>query len=211
MDDAFDIAWVDRCKPVRVFKQDARSRVWRIDAPKGKAYVVKRFEHSPLRQRLAAMLGFHPGQRELRCYDLLKRESIPTAPIIASGTSPAGLGVRFWLVTPYFGTSLHNLFNEKGLAGQDARRGRVLTAAGRLTGDLIRKGLFNRDHKASNILIDSDDRAHLIDFGSVRRGCDPALAKRMLDNLDATLAQAGASERDRALLRETADEVSGKA
>ena len=103
-------------------------------------------------------------------------------------------------MTPYLGTSLHNLIYHGELADTD-RRQRVLEAVGRLTGELIRLGLFNRDHKASNILIDSDDRPWLIDVGAVRRQRGEAGAGRMLANLCETLAQAGATEADLARVR----------
>lgn len=201
MDKQFDPAWIDRCEPVQVYKHDARSRVWRIDVPDGRSFVVKRFEYSPLRQLLGFLFWLHPGQRERRQYMWLHRIGLRVAPIVVNGVSHRGLGLVYWLVTPYLGTSLHNLFYH-GELKDDARRERVVDAAGKLTSELIRHRLFNRDHKASNILIDRYDRAWLIDFGAVQSRYKPGGVARMIASLDATLAEAGASKQDRDRLSE---------
>ena len=57
------------------YKADARSSVWRVDAPVG-SYVLKRYEYAPLRQRLGLWLGLHPGQRERRGVRRLRRAGI---------------------------------------------------------------------------------------------------------------------------------------
>jgi len=199
MDTGFDPAWIDQCEPAEVYKHDARSRVWRIDAPDGRSFVVKRFELSPLRQLLALLLLIHPGQRERRAYTWLHRSEIRVAQIIAVGSSRWGLGVRYWLVTPYLGKSLHNLFLRGELQDQTQRE-KVLDAVGKLTKDLIDHRIFNRDHKASNILIDRYQRAWLIDFGAVQSRYKLGGATRMLANLSQTLTQAGATPGDIARL-----------
>lgn len=205
METGIDPAWLDR-EPVQVYKHDARSRVWRIDAPDGQSFVIKRFEHSPLRQRIAAGVRLHPGQRESRMADRLESAGIPVVPIIATGEQPVGVGIHLWLATPQMGISLHNLFNQGHLTDPE-RRSRVLDAAGRLTGQLIARHWFNRDHKASNIVIDGQDQARLIDVGAVRRGRGRAGAGRMLTNLSQTLTQAGATPSDIArLLKAVSDD-----
>lgn len=204
MDHAFDKAWVEQCDPVKVYKHDARSRVWRIDAPDGRSFVIKQFEHSPPRQALAAVMGIHPGQREQRMAQRLLAADIPVAPIIASGQHRSGFSLRLWLATPLVGISLHNLFNEGHLADPD-RRARVLDAAGGLTGQLIHHRWFNRDHKASNIVLDEQDQAYLIDVGAVRPSSGQAGASRMLTNLSQTLTQAGATPSDIARLLRASD------
>ena len=200
MDKGFDPAWISDCEPQQVYKHDARSRVWRIDAPDGRAFVVKRFEFSPFRQRLGHSLGLHPGQRECRRARQLIAAGLPVAPVLASGLQPRGAGLGYWLVTPYLGKSLHNLFYHGEMTDPD-RRQRVLDAVGRMTGELIRMGYFNRDHKASNILIDQEDRPWLIDVGAVRRSRNNAGACRMLANLTDTLSEAGATDVDIARVR----------
>jgi tRNA A-37 threonylcarbamoyl transferase component Bud32 len=200
MHTGFDPAWISDREPQQVYKQDARSRVWRVSGDGGGSFVIKRFEFSPLRQVLGLAIGQHPGQREIRRARQLIASGLSVAPIIASGFQRRGPGGFYWLATPHLGTSLHNLFNQDHMADPD-RRQRVLDAVGRLTSDLISMGLFNRDHKASNIVVDSEDRPWLIDVGAVGRSRGPAGADRMLTNLCDTLTQAGALDADIAQVR----------
>jgi len=188
--------------PAQVYKHDARSRVWRVDAPDGRSFVVKRFEYNAFRQLLGFLFWLHPGQRERRRCDQLQRLGIQVAPIVAAGICRRGFGLGYWLVTPYLGTSLYHIFYD-GELKDEGRRTRILDAVGKLTSELIRHRLYNRDHKASNIVIDQDDRAWLIDVGAVRRVCGPSGEVRMWHSLDTTLAQAGASEQDRVKLGES--------
>jgi tRNA A-37 threonylcarbamoyl transferase component Bud32 len=200
MHTGFNPAWINDCEPKQVYKHDARSRVWRIDAPDGRAFVVKQFQYNPFRQLLGAALRIHPAQREQRTAKQLIAIGLPVAPIIASGYQRTGPGIRLWLATPHKGISLHNLFNQGHLTDPD-RRQRILQAVGQLASDLIQHNLFNRDHKASNILIDDQDKPWLIDVGAVRRSSSHAGADRMLANLCHTLTQAGAPDADLALVR----------
>jgi serine/threonine protein kinase len=195
MDTGFDPDWVHTLEPADVYKHDARSRVWRIDAPGGRSFVVKRFEYNPLRQLLALLLRIHPGQREKRAYAWLTGAGVRVVRIVAAGVSRRGLGVCYWLATPYVGKSLHNLIYHDDL-NDAASRSAVLEAAGGLTADLIHYRVFNRDHKASNILIDQDRQAWLIDYGATRRLDSPDQAGRMFTSLRANLTEAGATEAD---------------
>ncbi len=125
----------------------------------------------------------------------MQRLGLAVVPIVAAGVRRAPRGLVFWLATPYIGMSLYNLLHHGHLTDAD-RRARVMDAVGELTGELIGKRLFNRDHKASNILIDAEDRPWLIDVGGVRPSRGVAATRRMLGNLRANLAEAGASEDD---------------
>ncbi len=203
MDTGFNPAWISDLDPQQVYKHDARSRVWRVCDHAGASFVIKRFEFNPLRQALGLTLGLHPGQRERRRAKQLIAVGLPVAPIIASGVQRHRLAARFWLVTPHRGTSLHNLFNQGKLTDPD-RRQRILKAVGQLTADLTRLRLFNRDHKASNIVIDDHDHPWLIDVGAIGRSRGTAGADRMLANLCDTLTQAGATAPDLAHLRQAA-------
>lgn len=195
MDTGFDHAWIDQLEPAEVYKHDARSRVWRVDAPNGRSFVIKRFEFNTVRQALGRLLGIHPGMREIRQTRVLIDRGVPVVPIVASGVQRRGAGVYYWLVTPYVGKSVFNLLYHGDLPDAE-RRAKVLDGVGRLTGGLIAKGFFNRDHKASNILIDAEGKALLIDCGAVRRHGGEADSRRMLTNLTANLAEAGATEAD---------------
>lgn len=182
-------------RPAETFKSDARSRVWRVETPQGPR-VVKRFEHSPLRQRVALWLGLHPAQRELRRNRRLRAAGIAVVPAVDAGVERDGRGVRVWLAFPWRGRSLVHLLRAGALRDlRDRRRAAETLAA--LTADLIRGGWLNRDHKSSNLLLDDQGAAWLVDAGAVRRA---PLPRRMGVPLPGA---GGAGERMLALLHAT--------
>jgi hypothetical protein len=177
--------------PIRTFKADARSRVWLVDAPQGRR-VIKRFEYSPLRQRLALLLGLHPACRELRCNRRLHAAQVRVVPVIDAGVEGRGLGCRAWIATPLAGTSLHHRLQDP--EAQTGGRGRLIDAAARLARDLIQAGFWFKDLKPSNIVIDDAGDAWLIDVGSARPARKPSDTERMLAVMDRVLVRAGADE-----------------
>ncbi|MHC4126571.1 MAG: lipopolysaccharide kinase InaA family protein [Planctomycetota bacterium] len=177
--------------PMRTFKADGRSHVWLIDAAEGRR-VIKRFVYSPLRQRLALLLGIHPGCRELACNRRLGAAGVRVVPIVDAGVEGRGPGCRAWLATPLTGSSLHILLDDSG--GNDDARERLIDAAAGLGADLIRAGFWFKDLKPSNIVIDEAGEAWLIDVGSARPARKPSETKRMLKVMDRVLARAGADK-----------------
>jgi hypothetical protein len=177
-----------------VFKSDRRSRVWRVDLGGAGSFVIKRFEYSPTRQRLACLLALHPAQRERRANRKLLAAGVPVLPIVARGCQSDGLGVRCWLATPAARGSLHDLILHDRLGA--GRRGAIESAA-RLTATLLQRGLTNDDHKASNIVIDERGEAWLIDAGAVRRSRGWRDVSGLLERLDETARHAGATRADR--------------
>jgi hypothetical protein len=175
--------------PMRTFKTDARSHVWLVDAPEG-SRVIKRFVYSPLRQRLALLLGIHPGRRELACNRRLGDAQVRVVPIADAGVEGQGLGCRVWLATPLTGSSLHNLLEAS--EGDADARGRLIDTAARLAADLIGAGFWFKDLKPSNIVIDEAGEAWLIDVGSARPTRKPANIERMLAVMARVLVRAGA-------------------
>lgn len=175
-----DLHTLVQAEPVRVFKQDARTRVWQAHGPDGPV-VVKRFEYWPLRQSAGRLLGLHPGQFEQRRMKLLQRAGVPAAPIIAAGMVDG----RYHLVTPFIGPSVQQILYEGRL---DRPR---MEAIADLVQRMLSAGLFNPDLKVSNILIDREDRAHLIDVGKVRRSSSDHNRGRMLAMLFHTLEKHG--------------------
>jgi tRNA A-37 threonylcarbamoyl transferase component Bud32 len=181
-----------------IYKQDRRSKVWLTPSTDHdrEAVVVKRFEYSPTRQLLAKLLGVHPGQRELRANRWLAAKGIAVVPIIANGCQRAGRGGKLWLVTPKRGKSLQSLLREDPPLSRPLRQ-TVIESVGRLAGQLLRAGVFFKDLKTSNILIDETGQAWLIDVGSARPMGLSGRADRMLAMLEKTAAQDGAKAADR--------------
>jgi tRNA A-37 threonylcarbamoyl transferase component Bud32 len=186
-----DLHTLVQAETVRVFKQDARTRVWQAHGPDGPV-VVKRFEYWPLRQLAGRLLGIHPGQFEQRRIRLLERVGVSAAPIIASGV----INGRYHLVTPFIGPSVQQVLFEGRL---DRPR---MEAIADLVQGMLSSGLFNPDLKVSNILIDRHDRAHLIDVGKVRRSSSDRNRSRMLAMLFHTLEKHGITPQQKSQLME---------
>jgi hypothetical protein len=174
---------------VELFKADARSRVWRVDTDAGPR-VVKRFEYRPLRQRGVALIGLHPAQIEVRRNRAMQRDGVPVVPVESAGAERCGIGIRSWIATPFAGTSLqHRLATATG-----AERAAQVDTASRLTIDLIRAGYTFKDLKPSNIVVDDEGRARLIDVGCARRSVRPRAIERMLAVMLRVLSRDGVDE-----------------
>ncbi|WP_428388117.1 lipopolysaccharide kinase InaA family protein [Mucisphaera sp.] len=170
---------------LEVFKHDHRSRVWLAQAPDHTRWVIKQFLHNPSQQRRAWRLGLHPAQRERRSQRRLTRQHIPVVPVAAIGIDHQHLG---YLITPYAGPSLQSLAKDPGQL-TPASRHQLAHNLGQLTGQLMNAGWYNRDHKASNIVISTDNQPLLIDTPGIRPrlGRTRKPIRLMIDRLTQTL------------------------
>lgn len=180
-------ALLEEAPEKHVFKEDQRSRVWQVEGPNG-PLVVKRFEYAPLRQSIAALLGQHPAQREVRANRMLQNLRVQVVPIVAFGRQRATIGIRYWLATPKYGQSLDKL-----LVGPSHLDRTITDAVANLVQKLQTTRIFFKDLKTSNILIDHDGQAWLIDVGSARTARSNQHLPRMLAMLDRTARRDGAS------------------
>jgi hypothetical protein len=179
--------------PLEVLKTDRRSRVWFVATSSGDR-AVKRFEHSPMRQRAAVLLGVHPAQRELRGNRRLQQSGVPVVPIVDAGLEPAGAGCRAWIATPVAGRSLQRVLRDDA---DPARASRLLDRAAELAAALVAAGWWLKDYKPSNIIVDESGAMRLIDVGGTRRYGGPAHLDRMLAVMDRALARDGVGESPR--------------
>jgi tRNA A-37 threonylcarbamoyl transferase component Bud32 len=165
-------------------KSDARSTVWQVTTSNGQAVVIKRFEHSPLRQMLARWFHLHPAQREARVNARMLRQHIPVAPIMALDWQRTGLGCRGWLATRYVGPSLQQHLRNGTLQGDmlDA----AVTRLAALVARLIASGWYFRDLKTSNLVMAADGQPLLIDVGSARPLRTISQREKMLGMLEKT-------------------------
>jgi tRNA A-37 threonylcarbamoyl transferase component Bud32 len=174
-----------------VYKSDRRSRVWLALDPEGVGWVVKRYEQDRGRQRVAWGVGMHPAQREARASRRLERAGVSVTPV-------AGLGMqagRGWLMTRWMGDSVQRVVAGGGL--DEGATDRLMRDLGRLSGQLLVAGWWNRDHKASNHVLDGRGRLWLIDVGGVR----PRLGRlhRPVESMAGMLEQTLAADRGRGL------------
>lgn len=186
--DTPDLRVILAATPARVFKSDIRSRVWLVEVG-GVRWVVKQFRHSPLRQRIAALLGMHPGQREARQAQRLA--GLPVVPVAAMGMHDGG----FCVVTRYVGKSLQHAVAQGVMRDPQSRRAIVEQLAAQLL-MLHRTGWFLRDYQAANLVIDAKGMLWLIDVGSARQTRGAKFLDRMAALLVHTLRQEGASRAD---------------
>lgn len=181
--------------PTRVYKHDGRSKVWEVVLG-GRRYVIKRFEHSLLKQWFVRWFGCHPAQRERRMAGRLAREGFVVVPVIAHGVDRG----RSWVATPWIGESAQRLLRP-GVVTDAARRARCCRSVAAVAVQLIRRGWFFRDFQTANIVLDATDRAALIDVGSARRSRRHDLALRMLRHLDRMAIDDHATRTDRLRVR----------
>lgn len=167
--------------PLEVFKSDSRSRVWCVQSASSSKVAVKQFVYSPFRQRLARYMSCHPAQRELYANHQLKSAGIAVVPVIDYGMENG----KAWLATPHIGESLYRCLNKPEQIDV------LIDAAALLASTLIRAGFTFKDLKPSNIIIDPQGQAHLIDVGSVKRSVSPSEINRMLGVMDRVLGRDG--------------------
>lgn len=168
-----------------VFKEDARSRVWSVRSGDG-VIVIKQFTYSPVRQRLAMLLGCHPAQREVQVQRGMIDAGLPVVPIVATGQADGQL----WLATAYVGESLQLRLK----ACNPTHAAMLIDAVATMTRRLIAAGWTFKDLKPSNVLVDDAGELWLIDVGSARRRATPAHIARMMGVMDRVLGRDGVSD-----------------
>lgn len=215
-------------RDAETLKQDARSTVRRVafspsadggdgrrgdagssdDAPRpsesadamaplspGSHWITKTYHLPPAKGFALSLVRASPAWRELRAFARLRRAGLRLPePIALVGDGRAG---RQWLVMPCVNApALDEVIADPKL--EPATRRRIARAVGEQVGRLLRAGLVNRDHKASNLLIDTRCRdlgepPILIDPLGVRRR-DPirvGRVHRMFARLLETAVKAG--------------------
>ncbi len=186
-----DVAWLSRAA-LEVFKEDRRSRVWRVVDAAGDDYVVKLFTDSRLKQTVMAWAGRHPAQLERQWHARLAEQGVAVVPIVDYGVDKRG---QHWQVSPYAGVSLYNWLRQMDPASAEHQRTRrdLGRSLGRLVARLLAVHVTIRDFKASNLVVGTDGVLRVIDAGSARGGRGvPALARAlsMLTKVHANLQDA---------------------
>ncbi|MHC4211047.1 MAG: BUD32 family EKC/KEOPS complex subunit [Planctomycetota bacterium] len=190
---------------VRRLKDAGRQSVWLIQRPGEQPRTLKSWPLTPL-LLVKLALGIAQPQRQLRGARRVARAGIPTAEVcclkLAWGRPrPAGprklrghgrpqVEIELGWVE---GSSAYDLVSSGSLSPSDRRR--TSAAVGRVVAKLVEAGLFNRDLKLSNLIVDfSAGRADvwLIDTVGIRRlrRPEPEIA-RMLERLAVQPARGG--------------------
>ncbi|MHC4080297.1 MAG: BUD32 family EKC/KEOPS complex subunit [Planctomycetota bacterium] len=176
---------------VRQLKDAGRQSVWLIHRPGEQPRTLKSWPLTPL--LLAKLvLGIAQPQRQLRGARRLGRAGIPTPEVFGwrMAWGPPRLEIELAWVP---GVSAFELVSSEALSASDRRR--ASAAVGRLVAGLIGAGLFNRDVKLSNLVVDAtgeQPRVWLIDTVDIRRMRRPAVEiARMLERLAVQPARGG--------------------
>lgn len=177
--------------PAETYKDDDRSRVWRIDHATHGPVVVKQFVYQPARQRVSLVVGVHPAQLEAARNHQLQEAGVPVVPLIDGGEERVGFGGRAWLATPLMGTSMQRRIANP--ATDDAQATGLIDDAAALTRRLIDAGYTFKDLKPSNIVLDDTGQPRLIDVGSTKPDTSRKQVTRMLAVMDRVLKRDGVS------------------
>lgn len=216
-------AWLSRA---RIVKSDDRSSVLSGEIA-GRGVIVKTLETSSLRSRAPGGLGRTRLMRQWRGAERLLEHGLPTVePVLMwRGRSSKGHHAETLVLERVRGGTLLSSAAGGGLGVR--RQHELAREVGRLTARLERAGLFNRDHKPSNIIVGENGAGLvMIDTAGVMRlgARDP---HRMLFNLvvefvgtgtlprrallvralEAYLEEAGGGAVERETIRETARRV----
>jgi serine/threonine protein kinase len=153
--------------------------------------VVKRYDYTPLRQRIEWLIGTHPLQDELKAFAFLKQLRFPIARIMAQGMHDG----KGFLVTQFFGESLQGAIYRGRFSNHKLRR-RVAHNIGSLMGSLWLEKVFLRDFKAANILVDSKGNLAIIDPGRKQTIKRPEQFIRMANLMAYSTKNPGATRTD---------------
>jgi len=195
-------SWLNH-EPIEVYKDDGRSRVWRVQTDDVGDVVIKRFDHAGLRQVLSWPMHLHPAQLEMRGTARLRDAQIPVVEPIAQGWVGQGLHAKRSFVYPYAGPTLQQLMGESRWQANHSFRHCVLDGLQTLTSKLLQANLVHRDLKVSNLVLPEitseqtgRDQVNIqcIDAGAVRRSRSPRRRAHTVGMLLHTLRKAGLDE-----------------
>lgn len=172
--------------PPRDIKRDDRTSVRRARAA-DRDIVIKSWRLSRPKDLLNTLLIRTPGRRHWRGAARLARLGASSAPCLALLRSRAGL--RFTetlLLEAVPGATLleHLDMAARGASPFSWREQRELArAVGAQVRGLTTQGWFNRDHKPSNLIVNSPNRVVMIDVVAIRRDRERTGGARMLTSL----------------------------
>ena len=187
-------------KIVRTFKDDRRSLVRQVEAD-GRLWVVKRYRGSPWKTRWYHLVQKTPAWREWHYGRMLRRAEIRVVdPLSLVHQGQFGNWSQS-LITPYLnGPSLHHWIKQSpALESLDLhqrhQRLAVAHGLGHQIGRISAAGYMNRDHKASNVIIDAaceqGEEPILIDPARIKRRRSDHQVYLMLAMLIRSVRRAG--------------------
>jgi hypothetical protein len=176
---------------VRRLKDAGRQSVWLIRRPGEQPRTLKSWPLTPV-LLLKLALGIAQPQRQVRGASRVAGAGVPTAKVCGWRLAWGRPRVEIELLwVP--GRSAFDLVSPASLSAADRRR--ASAAVGRVVAGLVAAGLFNRDLKLSNLVVDFSagrPEVWLIDTVGIRRLRRPAAEiARMLERLAVQPAECG--------------------
>jgi len=173
------VAWrnaIASYTPQSELKADGASRVWRAEML-GQAVIVKHISHPTLWGRAKILIGASRAARQWRGAEKLARAGIPAASPLALARDSDALSE--WLVLKFVpGRTLIDTLDHPppSVKAQHA----LAAAVGAQVGAIVNAGVYNRDHKPSNLIVPSGDgpvNITVLDTVAIRR-CPPGSIRR---------------------------------
>lgn len=170
----------------RAIKSDDRSAVLAGEAA-GYEVVVKTLALDRAKDRLRAALRLSRHWRQARGSEKVRRAGADACPVlaIARGIDPSGHRVEALIMDRVDGPTLLRAAADRALSPTHQRM--LLDRVGAAVGQLARSGIFNRDHKPSNLIVTRDEAGEpmpvLIDCADIRRAANGRALVGMLSKL----------------------------
>lgn len=170
----------------RVIKADDRTSVFAGEAA-GYPVVVKTLALDRVRDRIGSRIGQTRLWRQARGSERVRSCGVPTAVAyaIVRGINGSGHRVEALILERVEGTTLLRAAAERTLGQRETRV--LLDRVGEGVGTLHSSGLYNRDHKPSNLIVSADEAGAplpvLIDTADIRRRGPADALERMLAKL----------------------------
>lgn len=170
----------------RVIKSDDRTAVLAGEAA-GYGVVVKALALDRLKDRVRAVVRLSRHWRQARGSETVRDAGVDAPPVLAivRGVDPSGHRVEALIMDRVDGPTLLRAASDRALSSRGQRL--LLDRIGFGVGRLARQGVFNRDHKPSNLIVGSDEAGDpllvLIDCADIRRAATSRALVGMLSKL----------------------------
>lgn len=193
---------------IGTYKADDRSTV-RLVEHGGRRWIVKHYHGGPIRTALYHLFRATPAWREVRAATMLAAAGVRVnRPMLLRHLRGRGQSGQLLVLAYAPGRSLyHELFGDAPPDRRDrarqAQRLRIARGVGTQIARMFAAALVNRDHKASNLIVDElarecADGPVLIDPVGVTRSDDMRrFARMLLTLLRSSYAAGGATRRER--------------
>ncbi len=145
----------------------------------GRRVIVKCWEWRSVSDRLKLLFGASRARRQWRGAERLERAGVPAArPLVLARDHRPGLHAECLVLEEVEGRTLIDVMDRPGMGV--AEQHRLAEAVGAQVGEIVGAGVYNRDHKPSNLIVSAGGdgpRLTVLDTVAIRR-CPPGSVRR---------------------------------